>query len=83
MSAIAAEDSSRSAVADRPNFGRMRRMFRVTLVTRKPLLAAFEFDGDDVNVAVVVRTSGLIINVRSIYLYVVNHHKLNLKVFLP
>jgi len=61
----------------------MRRMFRVTLVTRKPLLTAFEFDGDNVNVAIVVQTSGLIINVRSIYLYAVNHHKVNFENFYP
>ncbi len=53
-------------------------MFHVTFVTRKPLSTAFEFDGDDVDVTMVVQTSGLIINVRSIYLYVVNNHKVNL-----
>jgi len=54
----------------------MIRMFRVALETRKPLPAAFEFDGDDVNIAIVMRTSRLTINVSPKYLYVVNHHHL-------
>jgi hypothetical protein len=49
-------------------------MFRVTLVTRKPLLAAFEFDGDDVKNTIVVRTSRLTINARAVHLYVMNYH---------
>jgi hypothetical protein len=54
MSAIAAQHSKRFAFANRPNFRRMHCMFGVTFITRKPLLAAFEFDGDDVNFAVVM-----------------------------
>jgi len=76
MSAIAAQHSRHIAFADRPNFRRVFGMFRVTFVTRKPLFTAFEFDGDDVNLAVVVRTPGLLINVRPIYLYVMNCHRL-------
>ncbi len=51
-------------------------MFRVTLETWKPLLAAFKFDGDDVNITIVVRASRLSINVCTIYLHVMNHHRL-------
>jgi hypothetical protein len=54
MSATAAQHSQRISFIRRPNFRRMICMFRVTFVTRKPLPAAFEFDGNDVNITFVV-----------------------------
>jgi hypothetical protein len=48
----------------------------VTLEARIPLAAAFELDGDDIDVAVVVGASSLVIDVDSLNLVSVNgrHH---------
>ena len=42
-----------------PDLSRVVRGFLVTFKTRKPPSAAFEFNGDDIKIAVVMMTAGL------------------------
>ncbi len=65
MSAVAAQNRRRTAFADRPNFRRMICMFGVAPETRKPFTAAFEFDGDNINLAAIMDASRLRVNVRA------------------
>jgi len=51
-------------------------MFSVTLKARKPPLATFKFDGDNINITFVMRAPRLTVNVRSEHFFVVDHHKL-------
>jgi hypothetical protein len=50
-------------------------VFGVTFKTRKPIAAAFEFDGDNVKIFVIMVATGLVINIRAFYFYIVNQHK--------
>ena len=61
MSAPAAEDRTRVELRFRPNFRRVPGKFGVALMTREPIAAAFEFDGDDVAFAVVMRAARFLI----------------------
>jgi len=75
MSAAAAQNSRRVSFALRPDFRLMSRVFRVTFKARKPLLAALEFDSDDVNRTSVMGAPRLLFNVCSKHFYIVNHHQ--------
>ena len=62
MPANSAQNRARFLFSQIPNSRRMIRTFGVAFVTRKPLVAAFKFNGDDINVAVIMRASRLRIN---------------------
>lgn len=59
----------------------MIRLLGVAAKTRKPLFAAFEFNGDNINFAVVMSASRLSVNVRAGYFYIVNLHKIKTPLF--
>ena len=46
----------------------------MTFDTRKPIAAAFEFDGDDVDLFVVMRAAGLRIDFDASDFRLMNHH---------
>jgi hypothetical protein len=73
MTATAAQNGGRIVFIDSPDFRRVNGMFGVALETRKPLPAALEFDGNNVNVAVIMSASRLRINIFSVNLRTVNH----------
>jgi hypothetical protein len=53
----------------------MIRILLMALETRKPIVAAFETDGDNINGRVIMRAPRLIVNIRAFYFGVVYQHK--------
>jgi hypothetical protein len=53
----------------------MAGVFPMAFKTWKPITAAFEFYGDDVNRFAIMFAAGLRVNVRAFYLYLVDQHK--------
>ena|SRR5436190_20412581 len=61
----------------------MVRRLAVTFETRKPLAAAFEFDSDDVEIAVIVSTSSLGVDINAIYEFVMDQDRHDLFLNTP
>ena len=59
MAAVPTQNCFLAKLGVPPDLGRVVRGFIVTFKARKPSCTAFEFDGDDVEIAVVMMTSGL------------------------
>ena len=72
MAAAAAKDHGFVELTSRPNFREVSGKFRMALVTREPLSAAFELDRDDIAFAVVMSPARLNIYVRADDVHVVN-----------
>jgi hypothetical protein len=72
MPARAAQNRGRIEFRSLPNQRRVVALFGVTFVTREPFLAAIEFDGDDVNFAVVMGASSFRVNARAVHFFAVN-----------
>ena len=70
--AISAQNRLRFKFVQFPNFRQMIGTFRVTLETRKPIAATFEFNGDNIGFAFVMSAPRLRVNIRSDYFYIVN-----------
>lgn len=69
MAAGSAENGLRIALVNGPGDGNMIRVFFVTGITRIVRIAAFKFDGDNIQRRMVVRTSGLVVDYFSFHRY--------------
>lgn len=67
--ATSAKDRFRVKFVFRPNFGFVSSRFLMTFKTRIPPLAAFEFDGDDVQLRMPMSAASLSIYVNTMDLY--------------
>lgn len=74
-SAISAENRFFVVLVFRPDLRFVSRVFGVALETRKPIAAAFEFYGDDVDFALVMSASRLCVNVCPFDDFAENIHK--------
>lgn len=72
MSADSAQNRAHIALVRIPNLRRMCHRFGVAFVTRKPIAAAFKFDGDHINFALVMRTPRLRVNAAAVNFFAVN-----------
>lgn len=72
MSANSAQNRTRIVFIRIPNLRRMSNAFGVAFVTRKPIAAAFKFNGDYVNIALIMRTPRLRVNPAAMNFFAVN-----------
>lgn len=75
ITAFAAQNGASFAFGALPDLRRMRRVFGVTLETWKPTLAAFEFNGDNVERAVVMNAARPGVNIDAVNFDAVNRHR--------
>lgn len=72
MSANSAQNRACFVFVRIPNLRRMSSAFGVAFVTRKPIAAAFKFNGDHVHIALVMRTPRLRVNAVAVNFFAVN-----------
>ena len=72
ISAAAAENCAGLKLVGRPNFRRVTGKFGVTLKTRKPAVTAFEFNGDHVQIAVIMSAPRFCVNFAAVNFFAVN-----------